>query len=204
MKALILVDLQVDFLPGGALPVPQGEAVIPLANQLQGRFNLVAATLDWHPTNHVSFAVNHPGRKPGEVIVLKKVRQLLLPVHCVQKTRGAELAPGLMRNRINRVFRKGTDPDVDGYSGFFDADPRRTTGLSDYLHEKRVKEVWILGLGTEDCVRHTALDAVGLGLKTHVIEDACRGREASPTAVPEALAELENAGVVLVGSRAVL
>lgn len=204
MKALLLVDLQNDFLPGGAIPVPQGDAVLPLVNQLQGSFKLVVATQDWHPPNHKSFAANHPGRTPGEVVVLKKVPHRLWPVHCVQTTRGSELTPGLMLNRVNRVFRRGTDPEIDGYSAFFDNGHARATGLSDYLRDKRVTEVYVAGLGTEYCVKATVLDAVGLGLKTFVIEDACRGLNLKPDDARNALDEMKQAGAGVIHSRELL
>src|SRR5258708_5026703 len=157
MKALILVDLQNDFLPSGALPVPRGDAVIPLANQLQGAFKLVVATQDWHPANHRSFAANHPGKQPGDVIELRKIKQILWPVHCVQHTNGAEFHSSLRLNHVNKVFKKGTDTEIDSYSGFFDNGHLRATGLGDYLKEKKVTEVYILGLATDYCVKFTAL-----------------------------------------------
>ena len=136
MKALILVDLQIDLMPGGAIAVPNGDAIIPVINQLQGCFKLVVATQDWHPANHRYFAANHPGKQPGETAVFRKTERVLNPVHCVQNTRGAELAPALMLNRLNKVFKKGTDPDLDSFSAFFDSDHQRTTGLASYLQEK--------------------------------------------------------------------
>jgi nicotinamidase/pyrazinamidase len=204
MKALILVDLQNDFLPGGALPVPNGEAVIPLANQLQGQFKLVVATQDWHPAHHKSFAANHPGRKPGEVIKLQQLPQVLWPVHCVQKTRGSEFAPGLMLNRVNKIIRKGTDPDIDSYSGFFDNGHLRATGLNEYLQDKKVTEVYVMGLATDYCVKFTALDGVSLGFKVYLIEDACRGVNLKSDDVVSAIAEMKAAGVNLVRSRDIL
>jgi|SRR5581483_2917080 nicotinamidase/pyrazinamidase len=204
MKALILVDLQNDFLPGGALAVPNGDAVIPLANQLQGAFKLVVATQDWHPANHSSFAANHPGRKPGEVVQLKKRSQLLWPTHCVQNTHGAELAPGLMRNRINKVFKKGIDTDIDSYSGFFDNGHQRATGLGEFLREKKVKDVYVLGLATDYCVNFTALDAVELGFRTHLVEDACRGVNLKPDDVKNAIEAMKKAGVIVVKSEQLL
>lgn len=204
MKALILVDLQNDFLPGGALAVPNGDAVIPLANQLQGAFKLVVATQDWHPANHSSFAANHPGRKPGEVVQLKKRSQLLWPTHCVQNTHGAELAPGLMRNRINKVFKKGIDTDIDSYSGFFDNGHQRATGLGEFLREKKVKDVYVLGLATDYCVNFTALDAVELGFHTHLVEDACRGVNLKPDDVKNAIEAMKKAGVIVVKSEQLL
>src|ERR1700722_16300798 len=148
MKALILVDLQNDFLPGGALAVPRGDEVIPLVNELQTHFNLVVAAQDWHPANHASFAANHPGRKPGDVVTIKGRKQTLWPVHCVQNTEGAKLAPNLRLTRINRVFTKGTDPEIDSYSAFFDNGHLKSTGLGTFLKARRILEVYVLGLAT--------------------------------------------------------
>ena len=128
MKALILVDIQTDFLPGGALAVPNGDAIIPIANRLQAVFPLVVATQDWHPANHGSFAANHPGKNVFEQIDLNGLPQTLWPVHCVQETSGAELAPGLQRERIAKIFPKGTDAGIDSYSGLFDNGHRKTQG----------------------------------------------------------------------------
>jgi nicotinamidase/pyrazinamidase len=204
MKALLLVDLQNDFLPGGALAVPEGDAVIPLANQLQVPFRLVVATQDWHPSNHKSFAANHPGRVAGEVLTYGKLPQVLWPVHCVQNTRGAELSSALMLNRVNKIVRKGTDADIDGYSGFFDNGHLRSTGLSDYLHEKKVTDVYILGLATDFCVKFTAIDAASLGFKTWLIEDACRGINRQPDDVKNAIEEMISVGVYVIQSREIL
>src|SRR6267378_2531986 len=189
MKALILVDIQNDFLPGGALAVPDGDAVIPIANQIQGAFPLVVATQDWHPANHGSFAANHLGRKVFEQIELNGLPQTLWPVHCVQGTPGAELAPGLRRDRIAKVFPKGTDPGIDSYSGLFDNGHRKATGLGDWLQTNGVTEVYVCGLATDYCVKFTALDAAQLGFKTYFIEDASRGVNLQPEDVKNAVAE---------------
>jgi len=200
MSALILVDLQNDFLPGGALAVPDGGAIIPVANLLQTAFPLVVATQDWHPPNHGSFAVNHPGRKVFEQIDLNGLAQTLWPVHCVQGTSGAELAPGLQRARIARIFPKGTDAGIDSYSGLFDNDHRKSTGLGEWLKAKGVAEVFVCGLATDYCVKYTALDAARLGFKTHFIEDASRGVNLQPDDVRNAIAEMNHAGVATVQS----
>ena len=200
MRALILVDIQNDFLPGGALAVPDGDAVVPVANALMPGFSRVVATQDWHPADHGSFAANHPGRRPGEVIALGGLSQVLWPVHCVQGTRGAELADGLERGRIGRVFVKGTDPEIDSYSGFFDNGRRRSTGLGEYLAARGVDEVVVLGLATDYCVKFTALDALSLGLRTTLVVDACRGVELSEGDVARAIEEVEAAGGVVTTS----
>ena len=200
MKALILTDLQNDFCPGGALPVPEGDAVIPLANRLQERFELVVATQDWHPADHGSFAVSHPGHEPGETIELEGLKQILWPVHCVQSSAGAEFHPGLDTSRVARVFRKGTDPRVDSYSCFFDNGHRKATGLGDYLQQRNVTDVYLCGLALDYCVKYSALDAVGLGFTTWLIRGACRGIDQHPGDVERAVAEMREKGVQIIQS----
>lgn len=200
MKALILVDIQHDFLPGGALAVPRGDEVIPLANRLQAYFHLVVATQDWHPSNHLSFASQHAGKRPGEMIDLRGAAQVLWPDHCIQGTRGAALANTLHQSSITRVFTKGEDREIDSYSGFFDNDGKRETGLGRYLRERKVTEAYILGLATDYCVRATAIDSCRLGFATHLIEDACRGVELRPGDCEYAIAEMVQSGVKRVHS----
>ena len=204
MKALVLVDIQNDFLPGGALAVPEGDKVIPIANKLQVKFPLVVATQDWHPPNHGSFAANHSGKKSFDQIELNGLPQTLWPAHCVQHTRGAELAVGLDRSRIVRVFPKGTDAGIDSYSGFFDNGHRKSTGLGEWLKERGVTEVFVCGLATDYCVKFTALDAVKLGFKVGLIEDASRGVNLSPDDVKLGIEEMRNAGVAVIQSHEVI
>jgi nicotinamidase/pyrazinamidase len=200
MNALVLVDIQNDFLPGGALAVPQGDEVIPVVNGLQPHFDLVVATQDWHPREHGSFAANHSGRQIGELIELDGLEQRLWPVHCVQNSRGAELAPELDQSRIAHVVRKGKDPRIDSYSGFFDNGHRRATGLGDYLRGQDVTDVYLAGLATDYCVKFTALDARRLGFNTYLIEDACRGVNLSEGDIRQAIEEMRAAGVKVVRS----
>jgi nicotinamidase/pyrazinamidase len=195
MHALILVDIQNDFLPTGALPVPDGDAVIAPANALIGQFELVVATQDWHPANHGSFAGNHPGHSPGEFIDLNGLQQILWPNHCVQGTQGAHFAAGLNREGIHRVFQKGTNPRIDSYSGFFDNGHRQATGLGSFLMERDVSEVTVCGLATDYCVKFTALDAVELGFKTHLVQHAARGVNLNPGDVDQAVEDMRAAGV---------
>lgn len=204
MRALILVDLQNDFLSGGSMPVPDGDAVIPIANDVMSAFRLVVATQDWHPVNHRSFALNHTGRVVGETVKVGRVDQVLKPIHCVQNTRGAELGSNLRMARVNKVIRKGTDADIDDGSAFFDSGHRRPTGLSDFLHEKKVRKLYVLGLGTERTIKATALDAIGLGFKTWIIEDACRAADPNPEVAGVALAEMKEAGINFIQSRVLL
>lgn len=198
MRALILVDLQNDFVEGGALAVPAGREVIGPTNRLQPQFDLVVATQDWHPPDHGSFVTQHPGHAVGDVIDLNGLAQVLWPAHCVQDTPGADFVRGLDRARWDAVFQKGTDPGVDSYSGFFDNGRRRATGLGEYLTGRGVTDVYVLGLATDYCVRFTALDARGLGFRTHVIADACRGVDLEPGDVDAALVTMRGAGVILV------
>jgi nicotinamidase/pyrazinamidase len=200
MNALIIVDLQNDFLPGGALPVPQGNEVIPIANELQRRFDLVVATQDWHPPDHGSFAANHPGKKPAHRIMLDGIEQILWPVHCVQNTHGAEFASSFDTSRVAHVFHKGIDPTIDSYSTFFDNAHRRHTGLAHYLEKRSIKEIYLMGLALDYCVKYSALDARQLGLNTHVIVDGCRGIELEPGDIGRALDEMKHAGAVLLKS----
>jgi nicotinamidase/pyrazinamidase len=200
MKALIIVDLQNDFLPGGALPVPQGDEVIPLANELQRRFEVVLATQDKHPPDHGSFAANHPGKKPGDRIILDGIEQILWPVHCVQNTHGAEFAPSFDTSRIAHVFHKGIDPLIDSYSTFFDNAHRRHTGLADYLKTRSIKDIYLMGLALDYCVKYSALDARRLGLNAHVILDGCRGIELEAGDIDRALDEIKCAGTTILKS----
>ena len=200
MRALILVDIQNDFLPGGALPVPDGDAVVPVANRLQELFPVVVATQDWHPANHGSFAANHPGKKVSEEIELNGLSQTLWPVHCVQNTLGAEFAPGLKRESIQQVFQKGVDPLIDSYSGFFDNAHRRSTGLGDWLKERNVTEVYVCGVATEYCVNFTALDALSLGFRSCLVEDASRGVNVRAGDVDRAIIKMKAEGVVITRS----
>jgi nicotinamidase/pyrazinamidase len=204
MKALILVDIQNDFLHGGALAVPDGDAVIPIANKLQAVFPLVVATQDWHPANHGSFAANHPGKKVFEQIDLNGLPQTLWPAHCVQNTPGAAFPAGLKQDRIAKVFQKGTDAGVDSYSGLFDNGHRKSTGLGEWLKQKGVTEVFVCGLATDYCVKFTALDSVQFGFKTFLVEDASRGVNLRPDDVKNAIADMNRAGVVIVQSADIL
>ena len=197
MNALILVDIQNDFVPGGALPVPEGDAIVPICNRLSRAFDLVLATQDWHPADHGSFAASHPGRKVGEVIDLNGLPQILWPVHCVQNTPGAAFVSRLDVSRVERVFQKGTDPAIDSYSGFFDNGHRKATGLGEYLKSKNVTDVYVAGLAADYCVKFTALDAGQLGFKTHLVEDASRGVNLRPDDVAKAIAEMQRAGVIV-------
>lgn len=195
MKALLIVDLQNDFVEGGALGVSGGRALVPLVNKIQERFDLVIGTQDWHPANHGSHANNHPGASPGDVVELAGRPQILWPAHCVQDTPGAEFVPGLNRERWAAVFRKGALRHVDSYSAFFDNGGEHPTGLGDYLHQQGVTGVSIAGLALDYCVKYSALDSVALGFRTHVLADACRAVNLQPGDGERAIAEMRQAGV---------
>jgi nicotinamidase/pyrazinamidase len=194
MNALLIIDVQNDFLPGGALAVRDGFAVIPVANRLAPQYELVVATQDWHPADHRSFASRHPGRVPGDVVELDGLPQTLWPDHCVQGTHGAELAAELDRGAIHHVVRKGTDRTIDSYSGFFDNARRKATGLAEYLQSRGVDEVHLVGLATDYCVKFTALDAIELGFRAAVIAEGVRGVELRPGDCDRALESMRQAG----------
>ena len=201
MKALILVDLQNDFCPGGALAVPRGDEVVSIANSLTTRFSLVVATQDWHPGNHGSFAANHPGASPFQMSDLAGLPQVLWPVHCVQNTPGAAFHPALVSRAVAKVFPKGTDAAIDSYSGFFDNGRRKSTGLGEFLRDQQISAVAIFGLATDYCVRATALDALGMGLDVTLVTDGCRAVDIKPGDGERALVVLHEAGARLLTAR---
>jgi nicotinamidase/pyrazinamidase len=201
MKALIIVDLQNDFLPGGALAVSHGDEVIPVINELlKKKFDTVVATKDWHPPDHGSFADMH-GKEPGEKIDLYGLEQILWPTHCVQETEGAQFAPGWDHGKVEKVFYKGTDKKIDSYSTFFDNGHRKSTGLEDYLRKEKVDEIYIAGLATDYCVKYSVLDACRLGFKTYVVVDGCRGVNLEPYDSNNALEEMRRIGAKLIYSK---
>jgi nicotinamidase/pyrazinamidase len=200
MRALVLVDLQYDFLPGGALAVPRGDEVVAVAQALKPKFDIVIATQDWHPRDHASFAPNHPGKQVGEVIELEGLPQVLWPAHCVQGTRGAEIHEMLDKKRITAVFRKGIDPTIDSYSGFYDNGYRKATGLGDWVRDRKIKKLFVMGLATDYCVKFTVLDARQLGLDVVLVEDGCRGVNLAAGDDARAIAAMREAGASVVHS----
>jgi nicotinamidase/pyrazinamidase len=200
MKALIIADLQNDFMPGGALAVKEGDQVISIANKLMPYFDLVVATQDWHPADHGSFAFNHPGKKPGDLIQLGGLEQVLWPIHCVQKSRGAAFVTEFDLSHVHKMFHKGVNSEIDSYSGFFDNGHRQSTGLGDYLKSKKISDVYVMGLATDYCVKYTVLDAHRLGFKTYLILDGCRGIDLNSGDVNRAIEEMKQAGVKVVQS----
>ncbi|GAA4020957.1 bifunctional nicotinamidase/pyrazinamidase [Hymenobacter glaciei] len=201
MRTLLLIDIQNDFLPGGRLAVPAGDEIIPLVNALQPQFDLVVATQDWHPAGHQSFASSHAGRAQFDQIDLHGLPQVLWPDHCTQASEGADLAPGLQTERIEAIFRKGMNPEIDSYSAFFDNGHRKSTGLADYLRGRGVTEVVVAGLAADYCVYYSALDALAAGFATTVITDATRA--ISPEGWATAQADLTAKGAQLVANAAV-
>ena len=194
-SALLVVDVQQDFCPGGSLPVPHGDEVVPVINRLTARFNIVVASQDWHPLGHISFASTHPGREPFDTIRLGGQEQILWPDHCVPGTRGAAFHPDLDTTRFVLIVRKGWHPHVDSYSTFFENDHATSTGLEYYLKGLGVEKVYLAGLAQDFCVYYSARDALELGFETFVIENATRGLDQPPGSLPDKMRELEESGV---------
>ena len=197
MKALLLIDIQNDFLPEGSLAVPSGDEVIAVANELMADFPLVVATKDWHPADHCSFASQHPGHRVGDCVTVDGLAQRLWPDHCVQNSEGAEFPHALNVDGIDYVVHKGTNPRLDSYSGFFDNARRNATELEAYLREREVSELHLVGLATDYCVRFTALDAINLGFRTTIVLEGVRGVNIAPNDSDKALADLTHAGARL-------
>lgn len=174
MKALLVVDLQYDFLPGGSLAVTNGDQIIEVINNIQKKFGLIIATQDWHPQDHKSFASQYPDKEVFEIINLNGLNQVLWPTHCVEGTKGAGFTKEWDSRGVSAIFRKGTNPEIDSYSGFFDNGKRNNTGLSGYLKDKNVDELYICGLAAEFCVFYSAVDAVELDFKTYFLDFATR------------------------------
>jgi nicotinamidase/pyrazinamidase len=197
MKALVIVDVQNDFCPGGTLAVTNGDAIVPGINQVASRFDLVVTTQDWHPRDHGSFASNNPGSNPYDMGKLSGRDQVMWPDHCVQETRGAAFHPDLTVQAEN--FVKGTNKHADSYSGFFD-DDGVSTGLDEYLKDKDVTQIYICGLAMDYCVKFTAMHALRQGYKTVVLEDLSRPVNISPEDGQNAIKEMQKAGVKVLPS----
>jgi nicotinamidase/pyrazinamidase len=172
---LLVIDVQNDFCPGGALAVPRGDEVVPIVNRLASRFPNVVLTQDWHPADHLSFASAHPGRKPFEIVIAVYGPQVLWPDHCVQETPGAAFHPSLTIPHAALVLRKGIRRTIDSYSAFYENDRKTPTGLVGYLRERNLTKIFLAGLAFDFCVRYSAEDAARSGFAVAVIEDACRG-----------------------------
>ncbi len=199
MKALLLVDLQYDFFPGGALAVKEGDKILPAIDKLlKMDWDLITASQDWHPPDHKSFASMHKGKKVGDKIDLDGIEQILWPDHCVRDTRGAEFYPGWDTERVDKVFCKGVDTNADSYSAFFDNGHRRSTGLGQYLKERNITEVYIAGLATDYCVKFSVSDALELGFKTYIVMEGVKGVNLKPEDSEQALRTMQERGAVLV------
>ena len=197
--ALLVIDVQNDFIPGGQLPVPEGDHIVPLINRLARQFKQVVIAQDWHPAGHASFASSHPGHQPYDVIELPYGEQTLWPEHCVQATPGAELHPELDLPHAQLIIRKGCNPDIDSYSAFLEADRRTTTGLSGYLKERGIDTVYMVGLALDFCVMYSALDARAAGFNAFVVLDACRAIDMNGS-LAAAIDRMQGAGVGLIQS----
>ncbi|NNM43238.1 MAG: bifunctional nicotinamidase/pyrazinamidase [Chlamydiae bacterium] len=200
MKALLIVDMENDFMPTGRLGVAGADEIIPIINHLSEQFSIVLACLDFHPKNHVSFASNHPGRKIGDVIEIGGIKQILWPEHCIENAYGSEIVKGLRKEKIAAYFYKGWDPEIDSYSAFFDNARKKDTGLQKYLRSKGITEIYLAGIATEYCVLYSALDAIELGFSAFVIEDACRAINLHPDDEKKALASMKEKGVIITNS----
>lgn len=198
MKALILVDLQNDFFPGGALGVKGGDRILPSIQALMKLdWDVVVASKDWHPSNHGSFAASH-GKKVGEKVILDQIEQILWPEHCVQGSLGAEFAPGWDNKKIERVFYKGTEKEIDSYSTFFDNERKKNTGLGDFLNQRKITDVYLAGLTTEYCIKYSTFDALDLGFNVFVVEDACQALNLSQGDGEKALNEMKKQGAHII------
>ncbi|PSL07598.1 bifunctional nicotinamidase/pyrazinamidase [Cecembia rubra] len=197
MKALVIVDVQNDFIPGGALAVKEGDQIVPIINSIQQKFDFIVATQDWHPKDHGSFASNHHGKEIGEFIDLNGIQQILWPVHCVQGSSGADFHPHLSKKHWRAVFQKGTNPLVDSYSGFFDNNRQGDTGLSSFLKSQGIAEIFVCGLATDYCVKFTVLDGLEEGFKVNLIADATRAVNLQPGDFEMAIEQMKNAGATI-------
>lgn len=198
MKTLLIIDVQNDFLPGGALEVPGSDFILPVINRIQNKFDLVIATQDWHPKNHMSFASNHPGHQPFDIITFENMEQTLWPPHCVQNTEGAELSAALKSDRIEAIFRKGTNPEIDSYSAFYDNGHLKSTGLTGYLREKKTSELYFCGLAADICVFYSIIDAFKENFKCSLIVDGAAPLDLRKYG--QIQSELSDQGVGLINS----
>jgi nicotinamidase/pyrazinamidase len=202
-NALLIIDVQNDFCPGGSLPVPEGDKIITIINKISGNFYKVIATQDWHPADHISFAVNH-NKKPYEKIKIGDIEQVLWPIHCVPGTYGADFHRDLMLNYVDLILRKGTDSRIDSYSAFFENDKKTETGLKHYLKGLKIKDIYICGLATDYCVYYTAIDAKKSGFNTYVILDATRGVNVPEGNVENTINDMKKRGIEIINHESIL
>jgi nicotinamidase/pyrazinamidase len=200
-KALIIVDVQNDFCSGGTLAVPDGERIITTINKLSKKFKRVIATQDWHPENHMSFSMNHPGKKEFDIVDYNGTKQVLWPAHCVSGTPGADFHPDLAMNNVNLILRKGSNPKIDSYSAFKESDKTTVTGLEGYLKSLETKEIYICGLALDYCVFYSAIDAKELGFETFVIIDGTKGIDSPEGNIDKSINVMKEAGIQIIESK---
>ncbi len=200
-KAFIIIDVQNDFCPGGSLAVPEGDKVVPVINSLIGKFEKVVATQDWHPKKHMSFAINHPGKKIYDVIEYNGIKQVLWPEHCVSGTKGAEFHPNLNVKNLDLVLRKGSNPDIDSYSAFRENDKKTLTGLEGYLKNLHIDQTYLCGLALDYCVFFSAMDSKELGFETYVILDGTKGIDSPVGNIDRVLTLMEERGINIIESK---
>lgn len=200
MKALLIVDVQNDFCPEGNLAVKEGDGIIPVINGIMSRFDIIIASKDWHPDNHICFISQHNDKRIGETVICDGIPQIIWPEHCIQDTAGSEFHPDLNTCRILKIIHKGMNINVDSYSAFRDNHHEHPTGLNKYLQKKEIKKLFIVGLATDYCVKYTALDELDLGYDVYVIKDATRGVNIKPDDSERALSELSLKGITLIKS----
>lgn len=203
-NALLIVDVQNDFCPGGALAIPKGDKVVPVINQLQPLFDTIIASQDWHPSRHVSFAVNHSGKAAFDVIDINGIPQILWPPHCIAGSKGADFHPDLETRRFQLILRKGMQAGLDSYSAFLENDKKTHTGLDGYLRSLNIRKITLCGLATDYCVFHSALDAVSFGFETEVVIDACRGADVPKDNVKQAIHVMKRSEVKIISSEELL
>ncbi len=203
MKALLIVDIQNDFCPGGALAVPDGDTIIPVVNKLIDHFDVIIQTQDWHPENHSSFASSHDGKDPFDTVEMDYGTQVLWPDHCVQGSEGAEFHKDLNTLKSQVVIRKGFRKDIDSYSTFFENDQKTATGLKGYLKQRGITDLYTVGLATDFCVKWSILDGIDEGFNMHIVENAVKGIDLNGS-LEEAWDEMKKKGVKLTQSKDIL
>ena len=196
MNALILIDIQNDFLPGGSLEVPKGDEIIDNVNFIMDNYNIVVATKDWHPKDHISFASNHKNKNVGQIIKINNLDQMLWPDHCIKDSKGSEFPKKLNSHKIHKIFYKGVDSDIDSYSVFYDNGKIRSTGLSNFLKKSNINQVDIVGLATDYCVKYSSIDAYNEGFKTKVLCSCVRGISVQTTEI--AFKEMKDMGISII------
>jgi len=203
MKALLIVDIQNDFCPGGALAVPGGDKIVPVINKLIDKFDAIIQTQDWHPEGHSSFASSHEGKNPYDTIEMEYGTQVLWPDHCVQGSEGADFHPNLNIKKSQVIIRKGFRKEIDSYSTFFENDQKTTTGLTGYLNQRDITDLYTVGLATDFCVKWSILDGIDEGFNMHIVEDAVKGIDLDGS-VDQAWKEMKEKGVKITSSEEIL